>query len=153
MKKIEIVRAKTKQDCDICSEFMSKLIEYEAGFDCSINAEVVVSELFEKNLNNKYFYFAYAKHEKPIGFIFGYLQVGKGKVRSTNILNLEGIFIDEDFRKTGVGRQLLKSFESWATQQFGNDFVIEITCINSNKNAKNFYESLGYMPVKTILRK
>lgn len=154
MKRIEIIRAKTKEDCEICCKFMSKLIKYEAGLDGSINFDVEVGDLFEKNLNNQYFYFAYAKQEEvPIGFIFGYLQVGKGKVRSTNIVNLEGIFVDENFRKTGVGKQLLNSFENWAKEKFGKDFVIEITYINSNENAKKFYDSLGYKPVKTILRK
>jgi len=152
MKEFDIVKAKTKEDCKICSEFMSQLIDFEAGFDSTINSNVIVSELFEKNIDNKDFYFAYAIKEKPIGFIFGYLQVPKGKVRSVNILNLEGIFIDETYRKSGVGKILLKSFEDWAKEQY-NDYVIEITYINKNENAKPFYESLGYTPVKTILRK
>ena len=150
---IEIVKAKTIDDCKICSKFMSKLINYEASFDRSINQNVNVSELFEKNLNNEHFYFAYAKLGVPIGFVFGYLQVGKGKVRSTNIVNLEGIFVDENYRAKGVGKKLLNSFENWANKQYNNDYQIEITYINSNVNAKHFYESLGYVPVKTILRK
>ena len=153
MSLIEIVKAKTIDDCKICSKFMSKLINYESVFDKSINQNVNVSELFEKNLNNEHFYFAYAKLGVPIGFIFGYLQVGKGKVRSTNILNLEGIFIEEEYRKSGAGKKLLNSFENWANKQYNNDYQIEITYINSNVNAKRFYESLGYNPVKTILRK
>ena len=153
MDKIEIVKAKTIEDCKICSEFMSKLIKYEADLDNSINSNVTVDGLFENNLDNKDFYFAYARKEKPIGFIFGFLQVPKGKVRSTNILNLEGIFVDDHYRKSGVGKILLKSFEDWVKEKYANDYVIEITYINSNKKAKLFYESLGYAPVKTILRK
>ncbi|MBE7074185.1 MAG: GNAT family N-acetyltransferase [Clostridiales bacterium] len=152
MKEIKIVVAKTKKDCEICSEFMEKLINYESLIDKTINSNVCVEELFEKNLHNEYFYIAYAKQEKPIGFIFGYLNVSKGKVRATNILNLEGIFVDENFRKTGVGKILLQSFEKWAKDKF-DDFAIEITYINANKNAQKFYEKMGYCPVKTILRK
>lgn len=151
---VKIVQAKTEEDCKICGEFMSKLINYEAKLDATINSNVTINGLFENNLNNKDFYFAYAiENNKPIGFVFGYLQVGKGKVRSTNILNLEALFVEENYRKNGVGKQLLKSFESWGKTKFGKDFVVEITYLNSNEKAKNFYESLGYRPVKTILRK
>ena len=152
MKDIKIIQAKTKEDCEICSEFMSRLINYESLLDKTINSNVVVKELFEKNLDNKDMYFAYAKQEKPIGFVFGYLQVGKGKVRSSNILNLEGIYVDENYRKSGVGKLLLTSFENWAKEMY-DDYVIEITYINANENAQKFYESMGYIPVKTILRK
>ena len=151
---VKIVQAKTMEDCKICGAFMSKLINYEAKLDATINSDVVVEGLFENNINNKDFYFAYAvENIKPIGFVFGYLQVGKGKVRSINILNLEALFVEENYRKNGVGKQLLKSFEIWANNQYDGDFQIEITYINSNKSAQKFYESLGYTPVKTILRK
>ena len=53
MKEFDIVKAKTKEDCKICSEFMSQLIDFEAGFDSTINSNVIVSELFEKNIDNK----------------------------------------------------------------------------------------------------
>lgn len=151
---VKTVQAKTEEDCKICGEFMSKLINYEAKLDATINSNVTINGLFENNLNNKDFYFAYAiENNKPIGFLFGYLQVGKGKVRSTNILNLEALFVEENYRKNGVGKQLLKSFEAWAGKRYNGDFQIEITYINSNQSAQKFYESMGYIPVKTILRK
>ena len=153
MKKFNIIKAETIQDCKICSEFMSKLINYEAGLDSTINSNVYVDGLFEKNLDNKDLYFAYAKADEPIGFVFGYLQVPKGKVRSTNILNLEAIFVEEKYRHCGEGKELLKFFEDWAKKQYNNDFVIEITYIKSNEKAKKFYEHLGYKHIKTILRK
>ena len=69
-----------------------------------------------------------------------------------NILILEAIYVDETFRGQGVGKLLLESFENWAKEKY-EDFVIEITYINNNENAQKFYESLGYKPVKTTLRK
>ena len=52
----------------------------------------------------------------------------------------------------GVGRLLVQSFENWAKEKY-QDFVIEITYIDANKDAQKFYESMGYLPVKTTLRK
>ena len=48
--------------------------------------------------------------------------------------------------------ELLQAFENWAKEKY-EDFVIEITYINSNDNARKFYENMGYKPIKTTLRK
>ena len=149
---IEIIQAKTKEDCKICDEFLSKLINYESGFDSTILSDVKVNGLCEKNLTATDVYIAYAKQENPIGYIFGYLQSPKGKVRTTNVLILEALYVEPNNRNMGVGKTLLKSFEDWAKEKY-DDFIIEITYINGNDNAQKFYESLGYKSVKTILRK
>ena len=47
----------------------------------------------------------------------------------------------------------LMSFEDWAENNFGEDLIVEITTINTNTNAFEFYQHLGYKSVKTILRK
>ena len=153
MQEIEIIQAKTKIDCDICDDFLSKLIAYESLFDSSIMPDVKVCGLCEKNLQHDGIYIAYAKTTKPIGYIFGYLQNPKGKIRNTNVLILEALYVENEFRNLGIGKKLLKSFEDWAQKTYANDYAIEITYINSNENARKFYEKMGYSPVKTTLRK
>ena len=150
--KIEIIQAKTKEDCKICDEFLSKLINYESSLDNIINKKVNVSGPAENNIKQNDVYVAYAKAEKPLGYVFGYRQFAKGKIYNKNILILEALYVDEEFRNEGVGKLLLKAFENWANEKY-EDYVIEITYINDNKNAQNFYKSLGYEPVKTTLRK
>ena len=152
MNKIEIIQAKTKEDCIICDEFLSKLITYESSFDSTILSDVKVNGLCEKNLKHDGVYVAYAKDKKPIGYIFGYLQNPKGKIRTTNVLILEALYVDENKRNKDVGKALLKSFEEWAKNNY-DDYTIEITYINLNNNAQKFYEKMGYVPVKTTLRK
>lgn len=150
---IRIFQAKTKEDCVICDEFLSKLIKYESMFDSSIMSNIKINGLCQKNLQHDGIYIAYAKSEKPVGYIFGYLQNPKGKIRNTNVLILEALYVEKECRNQGVGKMLLKSFEEWAKKTFNNDYVIEITYINSNENAEKFYKSMGYSAVKTTLRK
>ena len=149
---IEIIQAKTKEDCKICDEFLSKLINYESSLDKIINSSVLVSGPAENNIKQDDVFVAYAKSEKPMGYVFGYRQFNKGKIYNKNILILEAIYVNEEYRHLGVGKMLINAFENWAKEKY-EDFVIEITYINNNKNAQKFYESLGYTPVKTTLRK
>ena len=152
MKNLEIVKVQTKEDCEICDEFLSKLINYESSFDNIINAKVNVSGPTENNIKQDDVFVAYAKAEKPVGYVFGYRQFNKGKIYNTNILVLEALYVEKEFRKQGIGEMLLKSFENWAKEKYG-DYVIEITYINANENAQKFYEKMGYSPVKSTLRK
>ena len=66
---------------------------------------------------------------------------------------MEALFVEEHYRRKGVGKMLMKSLENWAKECFEKDFVVEITSINKNENAFGFYKHLGYNEVKTILRK
>ena len=149
---IEIIKVQKKEDCKICDEFLSELINFESSFDSIINKDVAVSGPAENNIKQEDVFVAYAKSDKPMGYIFGYRQFNKGKIYNKNILILEALFVKEEYRKMGIGKLLVQAFENWAKEKY-EDFVIEITYINSNKNAQKFYESLGYKSVKTTLRK
>lgn len=152
MKEIKIIQAKTKEDCKICDKFLSKLINFESSLDNIINSKVEVSGPAENNIKQEDVFIAFAKADKPVGYVFGYRQFNKGKIYNKNILVLEALFVEKEYRKQGVGKMLLQAFENWAKEKY-NDYVIEITYINANKNAQKFYESMGYSLVKTTLRK
>ena len=149
---IKIIQAKTKEDCKICDEFLSKLINYESSLDNIINPNVKVCGPAENNIKQDDVFVAYAKAEKPVGYVFGYRQFNKGKIYNTNILVLEALFVEKEFRKMGIGKMLINAFENWTKEKYG-DYVIEITYINANKDAEKFYQNLGYTTVKTTLRK
>ena len=151
-KEVQIVMARTKEDCEICDKFLSKLITYESSFDSIINKNVDVKGPTENNIKQDDVFVAYAKTDTPLGYVFGYRQFSKGKIYNKDILILEAIYVDESFRGQGVGKLLLESFESWAKEKY-EDFVIEITHIHSNENARKFYEQMGYTTSKITLRK
>lgn len=153
MEKIQVVKASTKQDCEICDSFYGKLMKFEASIDSSISSNSNVSGLHEKALNQDNVFIAYAKTNKPIGYIYGYLKNFKGQNVTTNRVFVDSLFVEEGYRNKGVGKLLLQAFEDWTKSLFGQDYEIELLCLTNNKKALGFYQSLGYSEVKTTLRK
>ena len=86
MKDIQIIQAKTKEDCEICDKYLSKLINYESSFDSVINQNVLVNGPAENNIKQEDVFLAYAKTDVPVGYILGYRQFNKGKIYNKNIL-------------------------------------------------------------------
>lgn len=89
----------------------------------------------------------------PTGYIMGYLKNQKGSGNNTNIVNLSTLFVKEEFRKKRVGTTLYTSFKNWTKENFGNDFALEVTAINGNDKAFEFYKSLVFSPIRTTFRK
>lgn len=153
MKEIQVVKAKTKEDCAICDEFYAKLMGFEAKLDSSILSKANVKGLHEKALKQENVFVAYAKSDKPVGYLYGYLKNAKGSGTTTNRVFVDSLFVEESFRSKGVGKLLLSAFEDWAKGQFQNDYEVELLCLSNNQKALGFYQSLGYTEVKTTLRK
>lgn len=150
---IEIVKATTKQDCKICDELFAKLIKFESGLDSSIYSKTKVEGFHENMMLKNRCFLAYAKAETPIGYIFGYLKSSKGNGTTTNRVFVDSLYVDAEYRDKGVGKMLLKSFENWATNEYGDDYEVELLCLANNKKALGFYQNLGYSEVKLTLRK
>jgi diamine N-acetyltransferase len=64
---------------------------------------------------------------------------------------LDGLVVDSGWRRRGIGRQLAQSVEKWAVD-LGAPWV-EVNVYEFNAEARWFYESLGYLPLSTKLRK
>ena len=151
---IKIIQAKTKEDCEICDKFLSKLIAFESQIDSNILKTVEIKNMHEKKLNNEHHYMSIAKlNNIPVGFIYGHLKTPKGLTTAKSIVEVSTLYVENDFRNLGIGKLLMKDFEHWAKSRYDEDCLIEIMYINNNENAKRFYEKLGYMPVRTTLRK
>ncbi len=150
---MNIIIPKNEKDFEICDYFMKKLIEYESGLDSSIDPDTNVTGFHKNKLANQNFFAAYAVADKPVGYIFGYIQTFKGNGTTTNRVFVDTLFVDENYRHQGVGRQLLNAFENWAAKNFGDDYEIELLCLSNNADALKFYQKLGYSQVKQTLRK
>jgi ribosomal protein S18 acetylase RimI-like enzyme len=64
---------------------------------------------------------------------------------------LDNIAVASTWRRRGVGTALTRAAEVWAGQQSVS--WIELGVYEFNAGARAFYESLGYLPVSTKLRK
>ncbi len=74
------------------------------------------------------------------GRLVGYLVVHSHRTLFANgdVGWVEELMVDTRFRRTGVGRELMKSAERWATDR-GARYVALAT-----RRAASFYETLGY---------
>ena len=154
MNKIDIVRAQSSDDCNICDQMLSQLFKQDSGFDATINPEAVVEGINQAYLKYSSVYLAYAvADDKPVGYLMGNLKSPKGQNSLTNIVTLDSIFVVRENRDSGVGKALVADFEKWANDKFAGNFVIEASAFCANDDGAEFYKSLGFKPVKTIFRK
>jgi len=73
-------------------------------------------------------------------------------VIKSNIIEVECLYVKEEFRNKGIGKKLIETLENWAKNKF-KEYKIEITCLSNNTKALGFYKKLGYSEIKTVLRK
>ena len=150
---MEIKRVTTIDEADICDKFLTDLIKYESRLDKVINDKFFVKDFYRRALDNENRYLALALNDgEAYGFIYAYRRIEKGTSFVDNIIEIDGLFIKEDKRSTGIGTALICSVENWAKKTYSTAHV-EITYINANTPAERCYKKLGYTPIKTILRK
>lgn len=83
----------------------------------------------------KQYFYVYKNREKIIGFVAGSV---KSDVRS----HLSAIYVKEEFRKKGVGENLLKTLEAAFEKSNFSKITLEVK--EDNKEAIEFYKGLGY---------
>ena len=150
---MEYKRIENEQDYIQADILFNDLIKYESKLDNVINGNCSIDGI-NKEMASKTNVFAYCAkdNDETVGYIFAYLKTPYNNVVTTNVINLEALFIKEEYRRKGVGEKLIHLLEDWGRNNF-DKYVIEITCLSSNENALKFYQCLGYTTVKTILRK
>ena len=64
---------------------------------------------------------------------------------------LDSLVVDLAWRRRGIGRLLVSAIEAWAVGQ-GAAWV-EASVYEFNAESRRFYETLGYLPLRTVMRK
>jgi GNAT superfamily N-acetyltransferase len=90
---------------------------------------------------------------QPVGIAFGLLRAAPAIAifQQQRWGVLDGLVIDPDWRRRGLGSALTRAVETWALES-GAAWV-ELNVYEFNAEARRFYESLGYLPYSTKLRK
>ena len=135
-----IIREAEHQDyheiCTICNR--------DLGYECS--SELVAQRL--RNLDNKReIVFVAEMNKNIVGFIHAEIY---HVLFAKSMINILGLAVSSEYRKKGVGRELLSEVENWAE-------ALEITTIRLNsgatrKDAHEFYRIMGYNNEKIQIR-
>ena len=131
------VRKATKEDISLLFDFINHLALYERRpWDMTGTKEDLEYWLFEKNIASS---FIAELDGSPIGYAIYYPIFGsfsaKGKV------HLEDIFINEEHRKKGHGKEFFAKVASFALQEGFTG--MEWSCLDWNASSINFYNKIN----------
>ncbi len=114
------------------------------------NAMILASKLWpkysvehlSKELANETIYL-YKSENKYIGYL--QLSIRNDYVagcKTNNVAYLEGIYVEPDFQRKGIGKEMVDYAVKWAKQNGCTEFASD--CYVSNENSIDFHESVGF---------
>lgn len=130
-----IVKVNSIEDCKICDNFLTLLIQDERKYDNTIDEKFVVKDYFINMINNQNILLLYKKENKPIGYIFA------KKIDDKYLI--DGLYVDFNFRNKGIATKLIK--EIIIEIYLLGDYKIFINVLKKNKVAVSLYKNIGFM--------
>ena len=129
-----IIKVNSIDDCKICDNFLTLLIQDERKYDNTIDEKFVVKDYFINMINNQNILLLYKNENKPIGYIFA------KKIDDKYLI--DGLYIDINFRNKGIATKLIRVIikEIYSL----GDYEIFINVLKENKVAVNLYTKLGF---------
>ena len=130
-----IIKVNSIDDCKICDNFLTLLIQDERKYDTTIDEKFVVKDYFINMINNQNILLLYKNENKPIGYIFA--------KKIDNKYLIDGLYIDTNFRNKGIATKLIKVIikEIYSL----GDYKIFINVLKKNKAAVNLYKNIGFI--------
>lgn len=133
-----IIKVNSIDDCKICDNFLTLLIQDERKYDTTIDEKFVVKDYFINMINNQNILLLYKSENKPIGYIFA------KKIDDKYLI--DGLYIDINFRNKGIATKLIKVIIK-KIYSLGN-YKIFINVLKKNKVAVNLYKNIGFIVEK-----
>ena len=129
-----IIKVNSIDDCKICDNFLTLLIQDERKYDTTIDENFVVKDYFINMINNQNILLLYKNENNPIGYIFA--------KKIDNKYLIDGLYVDINFRNKGIATKLIKVIikEIYSL----GDYKIFINVLKKNKVAVNLYNKLGF---------
>lgn len=130
-----IIKVNSVDDCKICDNFLTLLIQDERKYDTTIDENFVVKDYFINMINNQNILLLYKNENKPIGYIFA--------KKIDNKYLIDGLYIDINFRNKGIATKLIKVIikEIYSL----GDYKIFINVLKKNRVAVNLYKNIGFI--------
>ena len=137
-----MIKSATKQDAGLIFSFIKDLAEYEKLSDEIINDEQqIYNHLFSENSIVN----AIIGYYKNIPVCFAVFFCNYSTFVGRHGLYLEDLYVKPDYRKKGFGKRMLEYLSKLCVSKGYKRF--EWSVLNWNKDAINFYNSIGAIPM------
>lgn len=140
-----IKEVKNIEDANRCDELLTQLILDERKYNDSIDPNIVITNHFNKMLNDRNIILLGYYSDKEI---VGYILIRK---IDENTCLLDGLYVLEKYRNKGIGNSLLN--EAIKRSKRLNVKYIDINVMEKNEIAKQIYKKLNFIEYEIKLRK
>ena len=121
--------------------------------DICRDGDALSQSYFAKLFQDEYFHYVYIKEDEIVGLLMmeHHVKPGYEVVNDRNVFYISDLVVDENHRKSGIGRELYHYAEDVAKAYEATG--IELTVWSFNQDAIRFYESLGMTPMNMTMEK
>lgn len=147
-----IARA-TRDDIEDLVRMFGNLHRFNASlddrFELAKNWEVVLREQLDETCgqDDTAIWLARAS-ETPAGFLMVKDQQGSPLYAHQHWVEITAIYVEKEFRGTGISHQLIDQANTWALDRDVDDIRLYVTA--NNDRARNFYESAQFEHIQEI---
>ena len=140
-----IIRKANIDDLKYVQELNYKLFDLEYNnFDPALNMEQTFSEkgekYFKELIKNGTVWIA-EDNNKLIGYLAGSI-IGKPSCTIKTLAELDNFYIDEQYRRKGIGKKLVEELKKYCILQDIEE--MKVTANYKNINAREFYKNNGF---------
>lgn len=150
-----MIRKMLKNDYDGVRKLMKQVhqLHYINRPDIFRNGDALSRSYFAKLFQDEYFHYVYIKEDEIVGLLMmeHHVKPGYEVVNDRNVFYISDLVVDENHRKSGIGRELYHYAEDVAKAYEATG--IELTVWSFNQDAIRFYESLGMTPMNMTMEK
>ena len=129
-----VIRQLENKDLEQSFTLLNELYEGKIQHD-------IFTRKYQDNLNDNNFYGIVAEKDNIITGVLISRLISR-LVKSKDILFVDDLIVNKDYRSNGIGKLLLQSAIDYAVEK--NCEVIELTSYITNKNSHRFYGNNGF---------
>src|SRR3989338_8024535 len=134
-------RTATKKDKEILERFQAKLVQFERAIVPTIPKDTVYYDIDELLTHKETLVLIITADGKDIGCGFAQVRV-KEECASERSGYIGMMYLEEEFRKRGIGTTLVKKFLEWLHEKKVQD--IRLRVYDKNLDAVHAYRNCGF---------
>lgn len=138
-------------DAKKCNELLTKLLISESKYDKNLRNDYIITNYFENKYQNEDNILLIAKQDEDIiGYAYCKINELPGGPIISKVTLLDGIFVEEKYRKQKIATKLINECKNWSTKIGATYFEIKVT--KENINALKLYEQIGFKDFEHKMR-